>query len=54
MTRSEFLERFAKHYYAQLPALAAELAGMKVELIVSATTPVSRAVQKCMGYFTAR
>jgi len=38
--------RWAESNYAQLPALAAELAGMKVELIVSATTPVSRAVQK--------
>ena len=38
--------RWAESNYAQLPALAAELAGMKIELIVSATTPVSLAVQK--------
>jgi len=38
--------RWAGANYAQLPALAAELAGMKVELIVSATTPVSLALQK--------
>jgi putative ABC transport system substrate-binding protein len=38
--------RWAEANYAQLPALAAELAGLKVELIVSGTTPVSRALQK--------
>ena len=37
--------RWASGNYGQLPALAAELAGMKVELIVSATTPVSLALQ---------
>lgn len=38
--------RWADSNYEQLPALAAELTGLKVELIVSATTPVSRALQK--------
>jgi putative ABC transport system substrate-binding protein len=38
--------RWAEGNYALIPALAAELVALKVELIVSPTTPVSRAVQQ--------
>jgi putative ABC transport system substrate-binding protein len=38
--------RWAGGDYTQLPTLAAELAALKVDLIVAATTPVSRAVQQ--------
>jgi len=38
--------RWAEGNYAQLPALAAELVALKVELIVTPTTPVSRAAQQ--------
>jgi putative ABC transport system substrate-binding protein len=38
--------RWAESNYAQLPTLAAELVALKVELIVTPTTPVSRAAQQ--------
>ncbi len=38
--------RWAEGNYAQLPSLAAELVALNVELIVTPTTPVSRAAQQ--------